>query len=166
MQKWLRHQYSGWPIQIVKFQMFFLSLCSNCILPPTLAAFIFQEVFIFLREPLEKGTATHSSILAWRPIVQRVTKIGHDWATFIWLSGLRLYVITVTSFLILEYQLSNSSTSKVLKNKSIFSHKNRLGIKIFAFLFWLYYLILFVKSLHLELNVSFKLVILPQSENC
>ena len=25
-------------------------------------------------DPLEKGTATHSSILAWR--------VGHDWATF------------------------------------------------------------------------------------
>ena len=58
-------------------------------------------------------------------------------------------MIIVTSFLILEYQLSNSSTSKVLKKKSIFSPKNRLGIKMFAFLSCFDYLVLFV-SLYIQ----------------
>ena len=74
-------------------------------------------------------------------------------------------MITVTSFLILEYQLSNSSTSKVLKNKSIVI---RTDLELRFLLSCFDYIILYsvCKSLHLVLNVSFTLVTLPQSENC
>ena len=34
-------------------------------------------------DPLEKGKATHSSILAWRiPWTTGLKRVGHDWATF------------------------------------------------------------------------------------
>ena len=34
-------------------------------------------------DPLEKGKATHSSILAWRsPWTVQTVRVGHDWATF------------------------------------------------------------------------------------
>ena len=42
--------------------------------------------FLFLEDPLEKGTATHSSILAWRIpwAIQSMglQRVGHNWATF------------------------------------------------------------------------------------
>ena len=34
------------------------------------------------KDPLEKGTATHSSILAWRIQSMGSQRVGHDWATF------------------------------------------------------------------------------------
>ena len=52
-------------------------------------------------DPLEKGRATHSSILAWR-IPKGSQRVGHDWVTFI--------------------------ITKAMKNKSnIFQHGVRIG---------------------------------------
>ena len=34
--------------------------------------------FLSLEDPLEKGKATHSSILAWRIPVHALQKVGHD----------------------------------------------------------------------------------------
>ena len=60
-----------------------------------------QETWVWSltwEDPLEKGKATHSSILAWRFAwtVKSMgsQRVGHDWATF---TSLHFYIVTVAS---------------------------------------------------------------------
>ena len=55
----------------------------------TLVQFLSQE------DPLEKGKATHSSILAWRipGAIQSMglQRVGHNWATFIFYIPIKVF---------------------------------------------------------------------------
>ena len=85
----------------LSFSSLWASLVAQTVkIPPAMQETLVQS--LVWEDPLEKGMATHSNILAWRiPWTERPgglqsmgsQKVGHDWATFTFLISLYLYKI-------------------------------------------------------------------------
>ena len=82
-------------------------------------------------DPLEKGMATHSSILAWRIpwAVQTMgsQKVGHDWATFTWAS---LVTQLVKNLPVMQKTQVHSTSQEDPMEKEMATYSSTLAWKI------------------------------------